>query len=94
PSPIPSPPHKMCTVTYNETKCSRCKTLIKSEVDRSTCYEVLTSQYTASPLIFGGCKARQTSVTNTKEDMGMCDVCKARKIDAADVWRAAALGAL
>ncbi|KAK3350575.1 hypothetical protein B0H65DRAFT_418839, partial [Neurospora tetraspora] len=85
-------PHstKMCTVTYNEIKCSRCKTLIKSEVDRSTCYEVLTSQYTASPLVFGGCKAGQTSVTNTKEE-GMCDSCKARE-RTANVWRGAAMG--
>ncbi|KAK3498884.1 uncharacterized protein B0T23DRAFT_433829 [Neurospora hispaniola] len=65
----------MCTVTYNETKCSRCKTLIESEVDRSKCYEVWNSEFTMNPLDFGGCKEGQTSVTNTKEE-GMCDGCR------------------
>ncbi|EGO61578.1 hypothetical protein NEUTE1DRAFT_108031 [Neurospora tetrasperma FGSC 2508] len=64
----------MCTVTYNEIKCSLCKTLIKSEVDRSKCYEVWNSEFTMNPLDFGGCKEGQTSVTKTKEE-GMCDGC-------------------
>ncbi|KAL0466013.1 hypothetical protein QR685DRAFT_506651 [Neurospora intermedia] len=68
-------------------ECSRCKTtLIKSEVDRSKCYEVWNSEFSMNPLDFGGCKEGQTSVTNTKEE-GMCDGCKKRLNDEVDARR-------
>ncbi|KAK3954789.1 hypothetical protein QBC32DRAFT_206931, partial [Pseudoneurospora amorphoporcata] len=90
PAPFLVPLHpssrKMCKITYNETKCTSCKTLLKSEIDRDTCYEVLAS----STLTFGGCKDGATSVTNTKEE-GICDACtaKARRVQ---MWRGAAMG--
>lgn len=80
----------MCKVTYNETKCTCCKKLLKSEVEHTKCSQVLMSSYTSSnALEFQGCKEGQTSVTNTKEE-GMCDACEAVKKDVeemADRWR-------
>ena len=80
-------PAKMCKTTYNETKCTHCKKLVKSGIDQASCSKVLAS----STLTFGGCKAGTSSVTNKKEE-GICETCEVKLERIAIVFRSMAMG--